>query len=39
MRAVELSGFNGLDSLKLVEVRKPKPRSGEILIEVKARLA
>jgi NADPH2:quinone reductase len=36
MRAVELTGFNGLDSLKIVEVKKPKPRSQEILIEVKA---
>ena len=36
MQAVELSGFNGLDSLRLVEVSKPKPRSGEVLIEVKA---
>ena len=36
MRAVELNGYEGFQSLRLVEVEKPKPAAKEILIEVKA---
>lgn len=36
MKAVELSGFNGLDSLRVVDLEKPRPESGQVLIEVKA---
>ena len=36
MKAVQLSGFAGLDSLKLVEIDRPTPAKNEILIEVKA---
>lgn len=36
MRAIELSGFNGVESLRVVEVDTPKPAAGQLLIEVKA---
>jgi NADPH:quinone reductase len=36
VKAIELSAFEGFNSLKLVEVEKPKPRFNEVLIEVKA---
>ncbi len=36
MRAVELSGYEGIKSLRLVEVEAPTPGANEILIEVKA---
>jgi NADPH2:quinone reductase len=36
MKAVQLSGYNGLDSLEVVEVERPEPKPNEILIEVKA---
>jgi len=36
MKAVQLSGFTGLDSLKLVEIDRPTPSKDEVLIEVKA---
>jgi NADPH:quinone reductase len=36
MKAVQLSGFAGLDSLKLVEIDRPTPSKDEVLIEVKA---
>ena len=36
MKAIELNGLEGFDSLRLVTVEKPKPRAGEVLIEVKA---
>lgn len=32
MKAVQLTGFNGLDSLKVVEVDRPKPRAHALLI-------
>jgi NADPH2:quinone reductase len=36
MKAVELSGYKGLDDLRVVEVPKPKLAAHECLIEVKA---
>lgn len=36
MKAIELSGFNGSNSLTLVEVERPKPNTNEVLIKVKA---
>ena len=36
MEAVELSGYQGLDSLRVVEVDRPKPDAQEVLIEVRA---
>lgn len=36
MKAVQLSGFDGFESLRLVDVEKPKPGPVEVLIEVKA---
>ncbi|HEX6502392.1 MAG TPA: zinc-binding alcohol dehydrogenase family protein [Terriglobales bacterium] len=36
MKAVQLSGFAGVDSLKLVEIDRPTPSKDEVLIEVKA---
>jgi NADPH:quinone reductase len=36
LKAIELSGYGGLDSLRVVEVGVPKPAANEILIEVKA---
>ena len=36
MKAVELNGFEGLESLRVTEVEKPKPGATEVLLEVKA---
>ncbi|MEW6129854.1 MAG: NADPH:quinone oxidoreductase family protein [Acidobacteriota bacterium] len=36
MRAVQLHGFEGIKSLKLVDIGKPQPGEGEVLIAVKA---
>src|SRR5260370_35001557 len=36
MKAVERNGFEGLESLRLTEVEKPKPGATEVLLEVKA---
>jgi NADPH2:quinone reductase len=36
MKAVELKGFEGLESLRVTEVEKPKPGATEVLLEVKA---
>ena len=36
MKAVELAGFEGLKSLRLAEIEKPRPRPNEVLIEVRA---
>ena len=36
MKAVQLSGFTGLDSLKVIEIDKPLPSENEVLIQVKA---
>src|SRR6266700_2194829 len=36
MRAVELTGFEGFESLRTVQVDTPKPRTNEVLIAVKA---
>jgi len=36
MRAVELSGYEGIKSLRLVEIERPTPTANEVLIEVKA---
>ena len=36
MKAVELSGYEGFQSLRVVEVEKPKPGAQEVLIEVRA---
>jgi NADPH2:quinone reductase len=36
VKAIELSGYEGFKSLRVVEVEKPKPGAKEILIEVRA---
>ena len=36
MNAIELGAFEGFDSLRLVEVEKPRPGVTQILIQVKA---
>ena len=36
MKAVQLTGFTGLDSLKVVEIDTPKPQAHELLIKVEA---
>ena len=36
MEAVQLTGFEGIPSLKLVDIDKPSPGAGEVLIQVKA---
>jgi NADPH:quinone reductase len=36
MKAVELDGFEGLSSLRVSDVERPKARDNEVLIEVKA---
>jgi NADPH:quinone reductase-like Zn-dependent oxidoreductase len=36
VKTVELSGYEGLQSLRVVEIDKPKPGAKEILIEVRA---
>jgi NADPH:quinone reductase len=36
MKAIELSVFEGFDSMRLVEVEKPKPGVNQVLIQVKA---
>jgi NADPH2:quinone reductase len=36
MKAIQLEGFDGLDSLRIVEKEKPRPGKNEVLIEVKA---
>ena len=36
MRAVELTGFDGIDSLRLSDVETPRPGAGEVLIQVRA---
>jgi NADPH:quinone reductase len=36
MKAIQLQGFEGTQSLKLVDLDKPRPEANEILIEVKA---
>lgn len=36
MKAIQLTGFNGLQDLQLVQAPKPTPGRGQVLIEVKA---
>ena len=36
MKAVELIGFDGISSLRVAEIAKPKPGASEVLLEVKA---
>jgi len=36
MKAVQLTGLNGLDSLKVVELDRPKPQARELLLKVEA---
>ncbi len=36
MQAVELTGFEGFQSLRVVEVNPPRPGPGQVLIAVKA---
>ena len=36
MKAIELTAFEGLGSMRLVEVEKPKPGVNQVLIQVKA---
>ena len=36
MKAVQLNGLSGLDSLKVVEIDRPAPSESEVLIQVKA---
>lgn len=35
MRAIVLKGFGGLDSLVYTDIPKPRPKNGEVVIEVK----
>lgn len=36
MKAVQLQSFEGIKGLKLVDISKPQPGPGEVLIQVKA---
>jgi len=36
MKAIELTAFEGLGSMRLVEVEKPRPGANQVLIQVKA---
>jgi NADPH:quinone reductase len=36
VKAVELNGYDGFESLRVVEVEKPEPGASEVLIEVRA---
>lgn len=36
MKGIELTGYCGIECLRIVEVEKPKPASNEILLQVKA---
>src|SRR5258708_9546312 len=36
MKAIQLTGYKGFDSMQLFEVEKPKPAANEVLLEVKA---
>ncbi|WP_328611281.1 zinc-binding dehydrogenase [Amycolatopsis sp. NBC_00345] len=36
MKAIELTGFDGIESLKEVEADRPRPGAGEVLVEVRA---
>ena len=36
MQAIELAGYNGIDSLRVIDVEKPRPAAHEVVIEVKA---
>src|ERR1041385_4687702 len=36
MKAIELTGLQGIESLRVVEIEPPMPAANEILIEVKA---
>ena len=36
MRAIELTGLDGPESLKLIDVERPEPGASEVLVEVKA---
>ena len=36
MKAIELCGYEGVESLRVVDVKKPEPSEKEILIQVKA---
>ena len=36
MKAIELSGLEGLESLKVVDVEKPHPGANQVLLEVEA---
>lgn len=36
MKAVELTGLQGIHSLRVAEVDRPRPQAGEVLIQVKA---
>jgi NADPH2:quinone reductase len=36
MKAIQLTGYKGFDSMQVFEVEKPKPAPNEVLLEVKA---
>jgi NADPH:quinone reductase len=36
MKAIQLTGYQGFDSMQVFEVEKPKPAPNEVLLEVKA---
>ncbi|TAM59540.1 NADPH:quinone oxidoreductase family protein [bacterium] len=36
MQAIVLTGFNGVESLRVAEVDEPRPEAGEVLIKVRA---
>ena len=37
MKAVELVGYNGLDSLRIIEIDRPNPRDHEVVIDLEQR--
>src|SRR5260370_15786188 len=36
MKAIQLTGYKGFESMQVFEVEKPKPAANEVLLEVKA---
>ena len=39
MKAIQLDGIEGLRSLKVVELERPRPGENEVLIEVKLQVS
>lgn len=36
MKAIQVTGYGGLEKLSLVDVPRPIPKEGQVLVEVKA---